>query len=47
MITDGSAHFYQWWIATGPGIAMASIVLGINFLGDGVREVLGVKTRNR
>lgn len=47
MITDGSAHFYQWWIATGPGIAMVSVVLAINFLGDGLREVLDARTRNR
>lgn len=47
MITDGSAHFYQWWIATGPGVAMASIVLAINFLGDGLRETLDVKLRGR
>ncbi len=47
MITDGTADFYQWWIAAGPGIAMVSVVLGINFLGDGLREVLDVRHRSR
>jgi peptide/nickel transport system permease protein len=47
MITDGSANFYQWWIAAGPGMAMVSVVLAVNFLGDGLREVLHVKERGR
>lgn len=45
MITEGSANFYQWWIAAGPGLAMVTIVLAINFLGDGLRDVLDVRTR--
>ena len=32
MITEGSANFYQWWIAAGPGLAMVTIVLAVNFL---------------
>lgn len=47
MITDGSANFYQWWIALGPGLAIVSVVLAVNFLGDGLREVLDVKNRGR
>ncbi|GAA3598141.1 ABC transporter permease [Kineosporia mesophila] len=47
MITEGASNFYQWWIATGPGVAMVSIVLAVNFLGDGLRDVLDVKTRTR
>ncbi|MFJ9567553.1 ABC transporter permease [Streptomyces fuscichromogenes] len=47
MITEGTANFYQWWIAVGPGLAMVSVVLAVNFLGDGLRDVLDVKTRNR
>lgn len=47
MITDGAANFYQWWIAAGPGIAMVSVVLAINFLGDGLRETLDLKLRPR
>jgi peptide/nickel transport system permease protein len=43
MITDGAANFYQWWIAAGPGLAMVSIVLAVNFLGDSLRDVLNVR----
>lgn len=47
MVTEGASNFYQWWIAVGPGVAMMSIVLAVNFLGDGIRDVLDVKTGNR
>ena len=47
MITEGTANFYQWWIAAGPGVAMVSIVLGVNFLGDGLRDVFQLRTRAR
>lgn len=47
MITEGSSNFYQWWIALGPGLAILSVVLGINFLGDGLRDVLDVTRRGR
>lgn len=39
MISDGAVHFYQWWIALGPGIAILTIVLGFNFIGDGLRDI--------
>lgn len=47
MITEGTSNFYQWWIAFGPGIAIVSVVLAINFLGDGLRDVLDVQKRGR
>jgi peptide/nickel transport system permease protein len=47
MITDGAANFYQWWIAAGPGIAIVTVVLAVNFLGDGLRDVFDVKNRGR
>jgi peptide/nickel transport system permease protein len=47
MITEGSANFYQWWIAAGPGLAMVTIVLAVNFLGDGLRDAFNVRTRVR
>lgn len=40
MISDGAVHFYSWWIAFGPGVAILSVVLGFNFLGDGLRDLL-------
>ena len=38
MITEGAKNFYQWWIAVAPGLAMVTVVLGFNFLGDGLRD---------
>lgn len=38
MISDGAAQFYSWWVALGPGIAILTIVLGFNFIGDGLRD---------
>jgi peptide/nickel transport system permease protein len=44
MISDGAVHFYQWWIAFGPGLAILTVVLGFNFLGDGLRDYLDPRT---
>jgi peptide/nickel transport system permease protein len=44
MISDGAVHFYQWWIAFGPGFAILTVVLGFNFLGDGLRDALDPRT---
>ncbi len=38
MISTGRFRFYQWWLTTFPGLAVLSVVLGFNFLGDGVRD---------
>jgi peptide/nickel transport system permease protein len=40
MISDGAVQFYDWWIAAGPGLAIFSAILGFNFLGDGLRDLL-------
>jgi peptide/nickel transport system permease protein len=45
MITEGAKNFYQPWIAAAPGLAIVSIVLAINFIGDGLRDALDVKAR--
>jgi peptide/nickel transport system permease protein len=47
MITDGAQSFYQPWVAAAPGIAMLSIVLAINFLGDGLRDALDIRAVRR
>ncbi len=40
MLSEGRQYLQgQWWIATFPGIAIATTVLGINLLGDGLREI--------
>ncbi|WP_062519168.1 ABC transporter permease [Demequina silvatica] len=45
MITEGAKNFYQPWIAAAPGIAMVSVTLAMNFLGDGLRDVFDVRAR--
>jgi peptide/nickel transport system permease protein len=45
MISEGAIHFYQWWICAGPGVAILSVVLGFNFLGDGLRDLLDPRSR--
>lgn len=47
MITEGAKNFYQWWIALAPGLAMVTVVLAFNFLGDGLRDELDVKAASR
>lgn len=39
MISEGAIHFYSWWIAFGPGMAILSMVLGFSFVGDGLRDL--------
>jgi peptide/nickel transport system permease protein len=43
MISEGAAQFYSWWIAFGPGLAILSIGLGCNFIGDSLRDILDPK----
>ncbi len=41
MVADGRNYLASaWWISTFPGIAIAATVLGINLLGDWLRDVL-------
>ena len=47
MITEGAKDFYQWWIAVAPGLAMLTVVLGFNFLGDGLRDLLDTRAATR
>ena len=45
MISDGAAQFYSWWVALGPGLAILTIVLGFNFIGDGLHDYFDPKSR--
>jgi peptide/nickel transport system permease protein len=45
MVADGRDYLaVAWWIATLPGLAILVTVIGINLLGDGLRDVLDPKT---
>ncbi len=46
MVSDGRSYLVgQWWISTFPGIAIAFVVLGFNFLGDGIRDIMDPRLR--
>jgi peptide/nickel transport system permease protein len=45
MITEGAKFFYQWWVAVAPGIAILTVGLAFNFLGDGLRDAFDVRGR--
>ena len=47
MVAEGRELVEQWWVASFPGLAILSIVLGFNFLGDGIRDWLDPKSRRR
>jgi peptide/nickel transport system permease protein len=38
MISSGRYKFYSWWLTAFAGLAMLMVVIGFNFLGDGVRD---------
>ncbi|NNF98525.1 MAG: ABC transporter permease [Desulfobacteraceae bacterium] len=40
MVATGVTHFIYWWIGTFPGLAILSVALAANFIGDGLRDYL-------
>lgn len=46
LIDEGSRNFYQWWIALAPGLAILSVVLAFNFLGDSLRDLFDPRGRS-
>lgn len=48
MLSDGREYMRQaWWLATFPGVAISIVVLGVNLLGDGLRDTLDPRLRRR
>jgi peptide/nickel transport system permease protein len=47
MVAEGRELVEQWWVAAFPGFAILTVVLGFNFLGDGVRDWLDPKARRK
>ncbi len=47
MVSDGRAQILtnNWWVAGFPGLAITLTVLGVNFFGDGLRDVLDPRLR--
>jgi len=44
IVSEGSRTFDRWWIGTFPGLAILSVVMAFNFLGDTLRDALDPRT---
>jgi peptide/nickel transport system permease protein len=47
MVSAGRLLITQWWVSGMPGLAILSVVLAFNFLGDGLRDWLDPRARHR
>lgn len=47
MVSIGIDFFDQWWMWLYPGMAIAILVMAFNFIGDGVRDILDPRLRNK
>ena len=48
MVSEGRKYLRDaWWYSTFPGLAILLTVLATNLLGDGIRDVLDPRSRNR
>lgn len=47
MVSENRQLVEQWWGATFPGLAILTVVMGFNFLGDGIRDWLDPRARRR
>ena len=45
MVADGMQNFGYWWIGSFPGLAIFTISIAANFLGDGLRDYLDPRLR--
>ena len=44
MVAEGTQYFQWWWIGTFPGLAIFTVVLAFNFLGDSLRDLFDPRT---
>jgi len=44
MVSEGVANFSSWWIGLFPGLAILTVVLSFNFIGDALRDMLDPRT---
>lgn len=47
MVAIGIDYFDQWWMWLFPGIAIGSLVIAFNFIGDGLRDILDPRLRGQ
>ena len=45
MVSEGQVLIDQWWVSTFPGLAIFTVVMGFNFLGDALRDWLDPRGR--
>ncbi|WP_090481897.1 ABC transporter permease [Nakamurella panacisegetis] len=44
MVAAGAQNFDKWWIGLFPGLAILTVVLAFNFIGDSLRDALDPRT---
>jgi peptide/nickel transport system permease protein len=44
MVAAGAQNFDKWWIGLFPGLAILTVVLAVNFVGDTLRDALDPRT---
>jgi ABC-type dipeptide/oligopeptide/nickel transport system permease subunit len=46
-VAEGRELIQQWWISTFPGVAIFSVAMACNFIGDGLRDATDPRLRGR
>jgi len=44
MVAEGAQNFIDWWVGMFPGLAILTVVLAFNFIGDALRDMLDPRT---
>ena len=47
MVSDGVQYFNKFWVAGFPGLAIFTMAVGANFIGDGLHDLLDPKLRKQ
>ncbi len=47
MVSDGVSYFNKFWVSGFPGLAIFTMAVGANFIGDGLRDLLDPKLRKQ
>ncbi|SFB29771.1 peptide/nickel transport system permease protein [Acetitomaculum ruminis DSM 5522] len=47
MVSEGVEYFNKFWVAGFPGLAIFTMAVGANFIGDGLRDLLDPKLRKQ
>ena len=46
MMAEGRTHIAgAWWVVTMPGLVLSVLIIGVNLLGDGLRDALDPSLR--